>query len=145
MSEETAVREISGKARTRPPPPCSFHQAADQVQDLGFVLLHQQWDFFGENFTTQGLLEDDVRAGDVRIGTHWSASPCPATPCFKLGAKAGSPAFVAAFLRSRRLGFCLSAVEEGEVGAGDEIRRVSGDAEAPTVARLIEESYFSGD
>ena len=102
--------------------------------------------FFGENFTTEGLLEDGVRVGDVlRVGTALVRVTTPRSPCFKLGAKAGSPAFVAAFLRSRRLGFYLAVVEEGEVGAGDEIRLVSSDAGAPTLARVIEEKYFSGE
>lgn len=102
--------------------------------------------FFGENFTTEGLLEDGVRPGDVfRVGTALVRVTTPRSPCFKLGAKAGSPAFVAAFLRSRRLGFYLAVVEEGEVGAGDAIERVSGHAGAPTIARVIEEAYFSGE
>jgi len=63
-------------------------------------------------------------------------------PCFKLGAKVGSPALVATFLNSRRLGFYLSVIGEGEVGAGDAIRRIGGEAEGPTLARLIEERYF---
>ena len=99
--------------------------------------------FFGENLTTEGLLEDEVRVGDVfRVGTAVVQVTSPRTPCFKLGAKVGSPAFVATFLDSRRLGFYLSVVEEGEVGAGDAIRRIGADAGGPTLARLIEERYF---
>ena len=79
----------------------------------------------------------------MRIGTAVVRVTAPRGPCFKLGAKAGSPAFVATFLRSRRLGFYLSVVGEGEVGAGDAIRRATTDAERPTIARLIEERYFS--
>jgi MOSC domain-containing protein YiiM len=99
--------------------------------------------FFGENLTTEGLLEDEVRVGDVfRVGTAVVKITTPRTPCFKLGAKVGSPAFVATFLNSRRLGFYLSVVEEGEVGAGDSIRRIGAEAEGPTLARLIEDRYF---
>jgi MOSC domain-containing protein YiiM len=102
--------------------------------------------FFGENLTTEGLLEDGVHVGDVLcVGTAVVRVTTPRSPCFKLGARAGSPAFVATFLRSRRLGFYLSVVEEGEVGAGDPIRWVAADAERPTVARVIEERYFLGD
>ena len=99
--------------------------------------------FFGENLTTEGLLEEEVGVGDVfRIGTAVVQVTTPRTPCFKLGAKVGSPAFVGTFLNSRRLGFYLSVVEEGEFGAGDAIRRIGGVAGAPTLARLIEERYF---
>jgi MOSC domain-containing protein YiiM len=100
--------------------------------------------FFGENLTTEGLLEDGVRAGDVlRIGTAVVQVTAPRTPCFKLGAKVGSPAFVGTFLNSRRLGFYLSVVEEGEVGAGDPIRVIASDAGGPTLAGLIEKHYFA--
>jgi MOSC domain-containing protein YiiM len=99
--------------------------------------------FFGENLTTEGLLEDEVRVGEIfRVGTAVVQVTTPRTPCFKLGARVGSPAFVATFLNSRRLGFYLSVVEEGEVGAGDEIQRIGADARSPTLARLVEERYF---
>ncbi len=99
--------------------------------------------FFGENLTTEGLLEDEVGVGDVfRVGTAVVRVTTPRTPCFKLAARAGSPAFVETFLNSRRLGFYLSVVEEGEVGAGDTIRRIGTEAGAPTLARLIEQRYF---
>jgi MOSC domain-containing protein YiiM len=98
--------------------------------------------FFGENLTTEGLLEDEVRPGDVfRVGTAAVEVTTPRSPCFKLGARAGSPAFVADFLNSRRLGFYLAVVEEGEVGAGDEIRLV-GAGKGATLARLIGRRYF---
>lgn len=98
--------------------------------------------FFGENFTTEGLLEDEVRAGDVfRVGSAAVEVTTPRTPCFKIGARVGSPGFVEAFLNSRRLGFYLAVVEEGEVGAGDEIRRI-GEAKGPTLARLIGKRFF---
>jgi MOSC domain-containing protein YiiM len=99
--------------------------------------------FFGENFTTEGLLEDGVSPGDVlRIGTAVVQVTAPRTPCFKLGANAASPAFVGEFLNSRRLGFYLSVVEEGEVGAGDPIRVIGTAGGSPTLARLIEKRFF---
>ena len=58
--------------------------------------------FFGENFTTEGLLEDLVSPGDVlRIGTAVVQVTTPRSPCFKLAAKAGSPTFIGAFLKLR--------------------------------------------
>lgn len=99
--------------------------------------------FFGENFTTEGLLEDDVNVGDVfRVGTAVLQVTTPRSPCFKLGAKVGSPRFIKTFLESRRLGFYLAVLEEGEVGAGDLIRRVAVDPAGLTVAALIEQRFF---
>jgi MOSC domain-containing protein YiiM len=100
--------------------------------------------FFGENFTTEGLVEDGVRSGDVfRVGTAVVQVTSPRTPCFKLAARAGSPAFVGQFLNSRRLGFYLSVLEEGDVAAGDPIRVVETSAARPTLARWIDQRYFS--
>jgi MOSC domain-containing protein YiiM len=99
--------------------------------------------FFGENFTTEGLLEDDVHTGDVlRIGTALVQVTTPRTPCYKLEAKVGSPPFIAAFLNSRRLGFYLSVIEEGDVGAGDPIHVIETVAGGPTLAGLIEDRFF---
>jgi MOSC domain-containing protein YiiM len=67
----------------------------------------------------------------------------PRSPCFKLAAKAGSPAFIGQFLNSRRLGFYLSVLEEGDVGAGDPIRVIASAAGDLTLAQLIERRYFS--
>ena len=100
--------------------------------------------FFGENFTTEGLLEDGVNIGDVfRIGTAVVQITTPRSPCFKLGAKVGSQRFIKTFLESRRLGFYLAVLEEGEVGAGDVIRRVAADSAGLSVAALIEQRYFA--
>lgn len=100
--------------------------------------------FFGENFTTEGLLENGLSPGDVlRVGTAVIQVTTPRSPCFKLAAKAGSPAFVGQFLNSRRLGFYLSVVEEGEVGAGDAMEVLASAAGGPTLAQWIERRYFA--
>lgn len=94
--------------------------------------------FFGENFTTEGVLEQTTRAGDVlNIGTALFQVTTPRSPCFKLGLKAGSPGFVRTFLESGRLGFYLRVLEEGTVSAGDPIALVRSDPEAPMLADLI--------
>ncbi len=99
--------------------------------------------FFGENFTTEGLLENTVRVGDVlRIGKALVQVTKPRAPCFKMGLKAGSPAFVREMLESRRLGFYVRVLEEGGVAAGDAITRVSTDPAAPTIAQDIERRFF---
>jgi MOSC domain-containing protein YiiM len=98
--------------------------------------------FFGENFTTRGLLEEHVRTGDVfRVGTAAVAVTQPRTPCFKLGLKVGSARFIKTFLESGRLGFYLRVVEEGEVGAGDAIERISTHPDSPTIAEVIREKW----
>ena len=80
---------------------------------------------FGENFTVEGMTEDDVHIGDVfRVGDALVEVSQPRPPCFKLGIKMGMSHFPKLFLASGRVGFYLRVLEEGEVGAGDGIERV---------------------
>jgi MOSC domain-containing protein YiiM len=100
--------------------------------------------FFGENFTTENLLEDDVAIGDAyRVGTAIVAVTKPRSPCFKLGLRVGSPRFLRAFLRSGRLGFYLRVLEEGDVRAGDGIERIGRDPRPVFVSDLVRLLYFS--
>jgi MOSC domain-containing protein YiiM len=101
--------------------------------------------FFGENFTTEGLLEDTVHIDDVfRVGTAVVQVTQPRSPCFKLGLKVGSARFIKSFLESRRLGFYLRVLEEGAVGAGDPIERIAVDPARITIADDIEQLFFAG-
>ena len=93
---------------------------------------------FGENLTTEGLLETDARLGDVyEIGTARALVTQPRTPCAKLGAKFGSMRFVKTFASAGRPGFYLRVVQEGMVEAGDAIVRLSTDPSRPTVAAVF--------
>ena len=86
------------------------------------------WGAFGENFTTAGLLEDDVCLGDrFTIGTSEVVVTQPRIPCFKLNLKFDRDDMAKRFLASRRSGFYLRVLREGEVGAGDSIVRTHQD------------------
>jgi MOSC domain-containing protein YiiM len=86
------------------------------------------WGAFGENFTTAGLLEDTVCLGDqFRIGTAIVVVTQPRLPCFKLNLKFERHDMIKRFLASRRSGFYFRVLQEGEVGAGDEIMRIRQD------------------
>lgn len=102
------------------------------------------WGTFGENLTIEGLSEDTVRIGDrLRIGTAELVVTQPRLPCFKLGIRFGQPAMVKRFLASRRTGFYLAVLEEGELGAGDPIALVSR-ADAPVTIADITRLYADG-
>lgn len=91
----------------------------------------------GENFTTEGLLEPDVRIGDeYAIGTATLAVSEPRTPCYKLAARFGRDDIVKRFLQSGRCGFYLRVVSEGHVEPGDTIERVSQHPAGITVSDL---------
>jgi MOSC domain-containing protein YiiM len=95
------------------------------------------WGSFGENFTTQGLTEDSLCIGDrFRIGTAEVIVTQPRMPCYKLGVKFGRDDMVKRFLASRRTGFYLRVLREGEVGAGDEIESLGQDENRVTVADI---------
>jgi MOSC domain-containing protein YiiM len=92
---------------------------------------------FGENFTTEGLLEPDVRIGDrIRLGSAEFLVTQPRMPCFKLGVRFGRDDMVKRFLRSRRTGFYLAVVREGEASRGDPIEFSGRDDHGVTVADI---------
>jgi MOSC domain-containing protein YiiM len=93
------------------------------------------WGSFGENFTTEGLTEDTVCLGDrFTIGTAEVVATQPRIPCFKLNLKFDSDVMAKRFLASRRSGFYLRVLREGEVGQGDEIVRIHQDENRVSVS-----------
>ena len=93
---------------------------------------------FGENFTTTGLLEDDVCIGDVlQIGAARVQVSQPRSPCFKLGIRMGDDEFPARFAAANRTGFYLRVLEEGEVAAGDAIRFLERAADSMSVRDIF--------
>ena len=100
--------------------------------------LDLPWGAFGENFTTEGLLEEAVYIGDrLRIGRAEFIVTQPRMPCFKLGIRFGRPEIVKRFLQSGRSGFYFSVLEEGQVTAGDSVERITRDERGVTVADIV--------
>ena len=96
------------------------------------------WAAFGENLTTEGLLETDVRIGDrYRVGTAELVVTQPRMPCFKLAVRFGRADMVKRFQQSGRSGFYCSVAREGEVGAGDAIEQIARDDAGLTVADVV--------
>jgi MOSC domain-containing protein YiiM len=79
------------------------------------------WGMFGENFTTEGLIESEINIGDkFGVGTAKIMVTEPRMPCYKLGLRFGRTDIIRRFLQSERSGFYFAVLEEGEVGAGDQ-------------------------
>jgi len=96
------------------------------------------WGMFGENLTTEGLLESDVHIGDrYRVGTAVLEATNPRFPCFKLGIRFGREDILNRFLQSGRSGFYFRVVQEGDVAAGDAIHRVARAEARPTIADVV--------
>jgi MOSC domain-containing protein YiiM len=99
---------------------------------------------FGENLTTQGLLENDVFIGDVfRVGSAILKVTQPRMPCFKLGIRFNLGTMVKLFWQSGRSGIYFSLVGEGDVGAGDSIERLSRGPEEITISDVVR--LYRGD
>jgi MOSC domain-containing protein YiiM len=84
------------------------------------------WGAFGENLTTEGLLEKDLNIGDrLCVGSVELVVTEPRLPCFKLGAKFNRDDMVRRFLKSRRTGFYCAVLREGELAANDTVQYLS--------------------
>ena len=93
---------------------------------------------FGENVTSMGLLETDVRIGDVwRIGTALVQVTQPRSPCYKVAARLGIADLVVRARRARFTGMHLRVLEPGELAAGDAIEIVERAAHGVTVADAV--------
>jgi MOSC domain-containing protein YiiM len=104
------------------------------------------WGMFGENLTTEGILEEVVNIGDrFCIGSAVAMVTQPRVPCYKLAARFGREDMIERFLASGRSGCYLKVVQEGEVGAGDPIELMSRDGHAVTVADIARLYYGTSD
>jgi MOSC domain-containing protein YiiM len=93
------------------------------------------WGMFGENFTTEGLLEEAVYIGDrFRVEETEVMVTEPRMPCYKLGIKFGRADIIKRFLASRRTGFYFAVVREGMVGTGDAIKLIGREQQEISVA-----------
>jgi MOSC domain-containing protein YiiM len=93
---------------------------------------------FGENLTTEGLLEEKVCIGDrLRMGTAEFVVTEPRMPCYKLALRFQRPDMVKRFMHSGRTGFYLAVTREGEIGAGDAIELVGQDEVRVSIAQAV--------
>ena len=111
-----------------------FWQQQLNRPDLGDPKLSGQ---FGENFTVEGLPDDAVCIGDrYRIGSGLFEVTQPRVTCYRIGIRMDEPRMPALLTSAGRPGFYFRVLEEGEVGAGDEIVKVGEAAERMTVAAI---------
>jgi len=100
---------------------------------------------FGENFTVQGLADDQVRIGDrYRIGAALFEVSQPRVTCYRVGIRMDDPRIPALLVSQHRPGFYLRVLREGEVRAGDEIVQVAAGPAGMTVAEVDALLYLPG-
>lgn len=101
-----------------------------------------EYGHFGENLTTEGMLESEVHIGDqFRIGEAILEVSQPRSPCFKFAMKMGKPGAVKIMLGSGNTGFYLRVIREGMIEPG-QVTRLFLDEMAPTVAEVHQLMYF---
>ena len=100
---------------------------------------------FGENFTVEGLGDDEVCIGDrYRIGSAIFEVTQPRVTCYRVGIRMNDPRIPALLVSHHRPGFYFRVIEEGEVQAGDEIIKLSSGPEQMTVADVDALLYLPG-
>jgi len=100
---------------------------------------------FGENFTVDGLADDEVCVGDrYRIGDAEFEVTQPRVTCFRVGMRMGAPELPALLVSHRRPGFYLRVITEGHVQAGDEIVRTRAGRHGLSVADIDALLYLPG-
>ena len=100
---------------------------------------------FGENFTIEGWPDDEVCIGDrFRIGGALFEISQPRVTCYRVGIRMEEPRMAALLVAQHRPGFYFRVLEEGEVGAGDEIIKVADGAEGMSVAEIDGALYLRG-
>jgi MOSC domain-containing protein YiiM len=100
---------------------------------------------FGENFTVEGLADDEVCVGDrYRIGTAVFEVTQPRVTCYRVGIRMNDPRIPALLVSHRRPGFYFRVIEEGDVQAGDEIVKLSSEGERMPVAEVDALLYLPG-
>jgi MOSC domain-containing protein YiiM len=119
----------------------SEHYAYWRAELPGMAL---PWGVLGENFSAEGILEDQIRIGDrLRIGSAELIVTQPRLPCYKLGIRFNRPEIVKLFLRSKRTGLYLRVLREGDVGEGDEISFIEKQETGITITDIV--SLYSTD
>jgi ferredoxin-NADP reductase/MOSC domain-containing protein YiiM len=100
---------------------------------------------FGENFTIEGLSDEEVCIGDrYRIGTAVFEVSQPRVTCYRVGLRMNDPRIPALLVSHRRPGFYFRVLEEGEVQAGDGIVKLAPGPEQMTVAEADALLYLPG-
>ena len=92
---------------------------------------------FGENLTVEGLADNEVCIGDrFRIGGAVFEVSQPRDTCYRVGIRLNHPEMAALLVAHRRPGFYFRVIQEGEIGAGDRVEKLSDGPERMTVAEI---------
>jgi len=118
----------------------SYHYWERQLGRNDFVFGQ-----FGENFTVDGLSDEEVCIGDqYRIGGALFEVTQPRVTCYRVGIRMNEPQMAALLVSHKKPGFYFRVLQEGEVEEGSEIIKVADGQERMTVAEIDGMLYLSG-
>jgi ferredoxin-NADP reductase/MOSC domain-containing protein YiiM len=118
----------------------SYHYWQSRLARSGFT-----YGQFGENFTIEGLSDEEVCIGDrYRVGGALFEVTQPRVTCYRVGIRMNEPQMAALLVAHGKPGFYLRVLEEGEVGAGDEIVLVASGPERMSVSAISALLYMPG-
>jgi len=118
----------------------SYHYWEVQLRRSNFT-----YGQFGENFTVEGLSDNEVLIGDrYRIGSALFEVTQPRVTCYRIGIRMEEPRMAALLTSSGRPGFYFRVLEEGTVVSGDEIIRVAEGPQRMTVSAINDLLYLPG-
>ncbi len=118
----------------------SYHYWQEQLGRTAF-----EYGQFGENFTVEGLSDNEVCVGDrYRIGGAVFEVTQPRVTCYRVGIRMNEPQMAALLVAHGRPGFYFRVLEEGEVETGDEIVQVAHGPEGMTIAEVNALLYKPG-
>ena len=99
---------------------------------------------FGDNFIVEGLPDNEVSIGDrYRIGGAEFEVTQPRVTCYRVGIGMNEPRMPALLVAHHRPGFYFRGLQEGEVGAGDEIVKIADGPEKMSVADVGRPPVFA--
>jgi ferredoxin-NADP reductase/MOSC domain-containing protein YiiM len=100
---------------------------------------------FGENFTVDGLSDNEVCIGDrYRVGGAEFEVTQPRVTCYRVGIRMNEPRMPALLVEHHRPGFYFRVLQEGEVGSGDDIVKIADGPGRISVADVDALLYLPG-
>lgn len=111
------------------------------------VLQRTDWNYglFGENLTTKGLHDDEVRVGNVyQIGSCQLMAVQPRFPCIKINIRFALNDMIEKFMQQKRNGIYFKVIKEGIIQVNDNIELIKTSPHNVTIQDFVESYYSKG-
>lgn len=112
------------------------------------ILPRNDWQYgmFGENLTTKGLPDNEVRIGNVyKIGSTILKAMEPRFPCSKLNVRFGLSIMVKMFTQQKQNGIYFKIMQEGTIQKNDPIELIESSEYNITISDIVHCFYNKGN